>query len=115
MPTWLQVNIQQFRNCLCNWPIVKSNCGSSFDDRATIYIYRLIVKPLKVLVLVFLEINVPRRPIPASGDHVSSADDTRKICSPDSRRKCDLGSSVGPKYVRKTIFFIFFLSYELDV
>lgn len=45
----------------------------------------------------FLEMKVPapRHPIPMSGDHVSSADDTRKNCSLDHRLKCDPGITKG--------------------
>lgn len=34
--------------------------------------------------------TAPRLPIPVPGDHVSFTDDTRKICLPDHRLKCDL-------------------------
>lgn len=43
----------------------------------------------------FIEINVTasRRPIPMLDNNVSSANDTRKNCSPDHWLKCDLGIS----------------------
>lgn len=53
-------------------------------------------KLLKISVLLEINATPPRRPIPVSGDHVSSADDKciRKICSPDHWLKCDLGVKI---------------------
>lgn len=48
----------------------------------------------------------PRRSILLSGDHVCSADDTRKNCSLDHRLKCDLGK-IPPPPKKKNRFDIY--------